>query len=345
VGEKSDLLSLDLTSPLSKKNSLDVLFEVFEYRFFWVKDLSQWNPQTHNIYKQFLSLIDHLFCKYKTPTFLFSSWFSNVVKEKDWFICLAQGDNFKTAGFPIELTKKQVHLFLQAPNDYTIPQALRYGQILGLNGDRQLVAAINNLDLSYSEFWTTVIQFFINNPMLDRYQVGPIVDYIKHQKFSSNAPEPNLSMKGRTADSLLKQVENWHAKLRKEKPKKQMEWKTSGIPGFEKVEGLEYKSNYRNWKITELLTSNELYAEGKTQKHCVGSYSYSASSGRVAIFSLRKIDVARQEEIVLTIEVNLMSKAIVQARKKYNERPDPKASEILSEWAGKVGLRLNIGLF
>ena len=64
---------------------------------------------------------------------------------------------------------------------------MRWGQVLGMRGSQRLahaIAASRLRDLlPDEEFWTTVIQFFVNHPSLDMTQVGPIIDYIHHQRF------------------------------------------------------------------------------------------------------------------------------------------------------------------
>jgi hypothetical protein len=176
--------------------------------------------------------------------------------------------------------------------------------------------------------------------MLDRYQVGPIIDYIHNQKFGIMAPQPNFCMKGRTAESLLRQTEDWHNRLAKQRPKNYVEWKSTGIQSFRKEEGSQGKPSFKIWTINEILNSKDLSEEGRSQSHCVGSYSHSCSAGRVSIWSMRVSNF--QEERILTLEVNNSSRAIVQARGKCNRMPDQKSYGIFCEWAVKSGLSVNI---
>jgi hypothetical protein len=147
------------------------------------------------------------------------------------------------------------HYFLQAPADLTVEAGLRWGQIHALGGSERLVRAVigtrPGTDFQNEEFWVTVLQFFIANPMLDSAHVGPIIDYIHQQRFVAQdvfvAPgvverrgpaQPNFTMRGRTPASLLRQVEAWHRTLAKrEQPK--AEWPRSRIDAFEFVEGAE----------------------------------------------------------------------------------------------------------
>ena len=98
------------------------------------------------------------------------------------FLHIGSGQNIWKADIPVQLAKKMVHLFLQAPDRYTIEEALRWSQILGLEGEQPLVRAVNATRLGTTfeneAFWNSVIQFFVNNPMLDPDHVCPIVDFI-----------------------------------------------------------------------------------------------------------------------------------------------------------------------
>ena len=113
-------------------------------------------------------------------------------------------------------------------------------------------------DFSHEEFWTSVIQWLIGSPMLDIDQVGPIVDYIHHQKFEPQQaataagepeigpPQPNFSIKGRTPDSLLRQMRQWHVELRKQPEQADMSWYECGIGEFDWMEGTANSEDLRS---------------------------------------------------------------------------------------------------
>src|SRR6185312_16644857 len=102
----------------------------------------------------------------------------------------------------------------------------------GLGDSKELARAIIATRLGrtfeHEDFWRTVVHFFVNHPELGLEHVGPIVDYLYNQRFVAQEvfveegditpelkpPQPNLSMKGRTPRSLLRQVGEWHAWLR-----------------------------------------------------------------------------------------------------------------------------------
>lgn len=344
---------LEFISLVSKKSKitkeltlLKALWKVFQNKDSWIQDLNSWQVQSKNIHKQFSHLLRYLFSKYKLPEFLDSSWFSdkNDKKPIEWFLWIAQGNNIRKANkLPFELTKMMAHEFLNSPSNYNIYQGLRYGQILGMGGDARLAQMINetflgrdfNLSSSQQDFWTSVINFFIQNPMLDRFQVGPIIDFLQFQKFSINAPQPGLSMKGRNPQILLEQVEAWHKQLQRSRGKNYKQWESSGVPEFFKEEKSSDEIS-KIWEIIELKNSKDLDQEGKSMRHCVGSYAHSCINKRCAIFSVR-----HQGEKMGTVEVYLSSKSIVQARGKANILLGGKTKQIIYEWAGRAGLGIS----
>lgn len=337
IDKKSKLLQnptshfLPNLGQINSNKLLDALFLVFNNRHKTLQSLKDWKAESKNIYKQFASLVRHLYTPYKLPLFFDSAWFSGKEVEMSWWFFVAGGGNIRKApNLPIELTKKQAHWVMQSPESYSVTQALRYGQIMGLQEDKRLVEAVLATKLGREfqneEFWMSVIFMFLNNPMMDRHLLPQVVDYIEFQKFAPNAPHPGMSMKGRNPQALLDEVEAWHNKVSRERGTGYMEWHPTGIGGFHHVE--TFQNRPRHWTIEELTNSKLLSDEGRTMHHCVASYKYSASQGRCSIWSL-KCDGER----IITIEVNNSNRLIVQARGKFNKMPDGKAVEMIRKWA------------
>jgi hypothetical protein len=202
------------------------------------------------------------------------------------------------------------------------------------------------IGFSNNDFWTNVIQWFIANPMLDTAQVAPIIDYINHMKFVPSVPnpddvlprlvpaQPNFCMKKRTVEATIKGMEDWHHQVGKFNRRSTKEaWIPSGFPSFYHEEGEHHKKYYR---ISELLNVEELREEGAAMSHCVGSYSYSCSSGKISIWSM-----VGQGQRMLTIEVDNDSATIRQARGRFNAKPDVKATDIMNRWATQAGLSIS----
>jgi hypothetical protein len=265
----------------------------------WLRPPAEWKPQTHNSRRQFSSLARHLFARWPVPTFMDSVWFkggtAEAARQQGWFLHLGRGENIRTADLPLPYTKRMAHHFMRAPAEVTVEAALRWGQIRALGGDARLVGAVSatrlGSDFEHDDFWTTVLRFLVANPMLDTAQIGPIIDYVHHQRFAPQEvfvapgiverrgpPQPDFTMKGRTPSSLLRQVESWHRKLAKAQ-QAPAEWPCSGIEPFEFVEGSEAGGNLKVWAVTELLSAKALVAEGRAMKHCVATYARSCARG------------------------------------------------------------------
>ena len=335
------------------------LVNLSKWWWMWKDNPDFWSPKSKNIDRQFASLARHLLCKYQVPAFMDKVWYkidSENELYQEWFINLGQGENIRKQRFlPIELTKKMGHHFLEAPNHFTVKEAIRWGQVKGVGGDHRTALGILSTplstDFSNNEFWTSVIRFFIDNPMMDTNQYGPICDYIRNQKFHDRGQiyvdnelvhlgptQPNFSMHRRDPNVLLRQVEDWHRELR-EMPRfgtmrEDCSWSSCGIPGF------IHKGKEEINEIVEILSSRELYAEGEIMKHCVGSYVDSCKNNQIAIYSYRRIDVSGIHHEA-TLEVRISDRTISQARKKCNAPLTAQDWSKIREWINKVNLQIS----
>ncbi|HIG55595.1 MAG TPA: hypothetical protein EYQ18_16775 [Candidatus Handelsmanbacteria bacterium] len=163
---------------------------------------------------------------------------------------MGRGQNIRTvADLPLVLSKRMAHEFLQAPDHYTIDEALRWGQVVGQGGSQELLETLLATELGHcfanEEFWRTVVHFFTENPLLAPTYVGPIIDYIHHRKYAlqdlvqpggkietAPPPEPNFSMKSRGVAKLLDQLEAWHRQLNHEEKAPEVQWKKSNIADY-----------------------------------------------------------------------------------------------------------------
>jgi hypothetical protein len=338
----------------------------------WLRPPEAWKARSHNAARQFASLARHLFARYDVPAFMDAAWAldagrgavvgggdgSNLAAQ-EWFLHIGRGENIrKASGLPVALTKMMAHHFALAPDNCTIVQALRWGQLRGMGATQRVAQAVLGSRLGEEfagaerePFWATVFHFLAQHPMTDPHQVGPIIDYLHHQKYvpvgpvnvggtfvEQGPPQPGLSMKGRTPESLVNQVEAWHRILRRVRDVRHMTWPPCGVAGYDRIEG--EPGNQRRFFITELLGTAELRAEGAAMHHCVGTYGGSCQSGRTAIFSL-KADVGAGPERRATIEVNVRTRQITQARAKRNEPIPPVDLRVMNAWATTAQLGIS----
>lgn len=167
------------------------LIKIHDRRALWLRSLESFKPKSKNTWRKFGELTHHLFDQYDgVPNFMERVWLRNDRKSwryRDWFIHLGRGHNLRTAKSPIPITKKMAHHFLGAPDDYTVEQALRWGQLKSFGAHDTAIHAVNATLLGRSfqdeDFWITVLRFVAANPMLDSRQIGPIIDFIQAQKY------------------------------------------------------------------------------------------------------------------------------------------------------------------
>lgn len=323
----------------------------------WIRPLEQWIPLSHNPDRQFSSLARHLWTIYDVPDFMDNAWLGGNPIQQYWFKHLGAGKNIRTADhLPIPLTKKMAHYFMLAPAHYPIEAAFRWAQVHALEGNRRIADALLETRLIHdfrdNDFWLSALRFFIRNPMLDPVHISPIIDYIWNQRYEprivfvergvaeeAGPEQPCFSMKGRTVASLLAAVDRWHRQLGKETNGGQFQWRKSIIQDYTFVEGTKRSKNMKVWRIRELLSSQELLAEGRQMKHCVATYANSCHRGASTIWTM---DIETEEGIekLLTIEVYPVTKSIRQARGKFNRRPTDKERDVLKRWAQQEGLEI-----
>jgi PcfJ-like protein len=232
-------------------------------------------------------------------------------------------------------------------------------------GDEQLVRSLLGTRIGTTfedeEFWNTVIRFFIAHPELKPSHYGPIIDYLRSQKFVPSVPnpfpgqpgqppeippQPHLCMKGRTPESLQRAIARWHRNLAEGQEAVRADgdrspsscWGPSGISPFFHAE--EVGDDRREFEATELLGKTDLSEEGKAMGHCVATYSQLCASGRSSIWSLRmRIPSGRMVRLA-TVEVRTKDNVIVQVRKRANKPPTFRELSLLSQWSDQGGPKL-----
>jgi hypothetical protein len=196
-----------------------------------------------------------------------------------------------------------------------------------------------------------VFRFFVGHPGLDPIHVGPIVDYLHHQKFEGREgvspagtlvrlppPRPDYSIKGRSVASVLRQVADWHHELGAA-PTGGRTWPTTGIRGYRDVEGGE-PGGVRVWTVTELRSARDLVLEGRMLRHCVAAYADRCARRRTSVWSVQ-VETAVGRRRVLTVEVDLAARAVRQVRGRANRSATPEERGIVEAWAAAE--RLTVG--
>jgi hypothetical protein len=295
------------------------------------------------------------------PPFLATSWYatSDAYAEdmREWCVAHARGVSFRSLDLPIAMTRKMEHLFLRSPDHLAIEHAMRRAELLALGISDEVVKAVLSTrlatDLGNGEFWRTVWTFVaVNAGAIDPAHIGPMIDFIqaiRHQQVPVETPDgivmrdpphPAFSMKGRTAQSMLRLVQGWHRSLGVASGG--LSWTPSPLrPMVIEEPSPDPLVPPAVWQMMELTNGAQLAVEGHALRHCVASYADRCYRGSSRIWSLR---VRRGDTVrhLLTIEVDVRARAVVQARGWGNRLASGKPLRLLQDWAVRERVRLAI---
>jgi hypothetical protein len=152
-------------------------------------------------------------------------------------------------------------------------------------------------------------------------QIGPMIDFIqaiRHERVSMETqggmveldpPQPAFSIKGRTAQSMLRLMRVWHRSLGLGSAG--FAWMPSPLrPMLIEEPQQDMSAPPRVWQFMELTNSAQLRTEGAALHHCVASYADRCCRGMSRIWSLR-FRRGKKVHHVLTIEVDPKRRAVV----------------------------------
>ncbi len=342
-------------------SGVEALVNLSRYAPAYIRPLARWSGCDAAWRPAVRCLAQHLVGKYSVAPFLASAWYAldeaHAEKKQDWFIAHAAGVSFRSLDVPMVMTRKMEDIFLRSPDHLSIDWALRRAELLGLGASPELAVAIQATpvatDLRNSDFWRTVWLFMIANlGAIDLAQIGPLIDFIqaiRHERVAVHTPDgivmrdppdPAFSMKGRTARSMLRLMQQWHHSLGVARGG--LTWAPSPLqPLVIEEPGPEPSAPPRIWQLRELTNSAELQQEGAALRHCVGSYAHKCWRGASRIWSLR-VCHSTQVRRVLTIEVDMQRRTVVQARGWRNQLASGKALRVLQAWTLRENLRLTL---
>jgi hypothetical protein len=339
---------------------IDALVNLSRFRGAHIRPAAKWEG-TSSSWRPAVSLLaHHLICKYRVPAFLASSWHATDAaadKKRGWFVAHSRGVSFRSLDLPIVMTRKMEHIFLASQDHLPIEQAIRRAELLALGASTELVKAVMSTqlaaDLSHSEFWRTVWIFLIANAGdVDPMQIGPLIDYIQAVRHDQatigmqdgmmefGSPQPAFSMKGRTVQSILRLMREWHQSLGAGSAS--VSWVRSPLEPL-LVEELSPDGSEvsRRWQMMELINSAQLRGEGVALHHCVASYAHRCYRGISSIWSLRFWQ-AENIHHVLTVEVDPKRRAVIQARGRANRVASGRPLRLLQDWAVRERLWMAI---
>lgn len=337
-------------TPINRKKTADEIKELINpklYQSEWfIRDPKEWKATSYNTDRQIIDFCKWVYCEYEVPSFFFSL-FTSYEKDRhmiffvpgrketeyefffDWFLTITNGYPFAKATNNF-FTKREAHIFLNLKTSGTIKENFWLAKCVANNLSTKLtnfvINRFSNMSYLWDSFWYEAVKFI--NRFEDEIEIqnlNDICDYLNsiHQR------DKKFSLKDRTYSSLIKLSNEWHEEGHlKNFGNSNVCWVGLPIPDWEYIQ----PKTETVWKIKQLLTSKELYQEGKIMHHCVATYVSQCHTGNSSIFSLRKNEFINSEEHVATIEV-YRPKQISQIRKKRNAPVDNEVAKVINRWA------------
>jgi hypothetical protein len=180
----------------------------------------------------------------------------------------------------------------------------------------------------------------------DFCHLDDICDFVLSKIVVYEKRKDPFSFKGRTLRSVIRLMNEWHISLINEVGENN-DFENINIPSFLRhlyyqickwegmgIETYKHKTDGCIWTVYELRNSLSLYHEGKTMKNCVASYVRRCTIGGCSIFNVsceyKKDHII---ESVATLEVNTLTKTLVQAKGKYNAKVTDETMNLITQWA------------
>lgn len=353
----------------SEYQAVPLLTRISAYSDKWIRQPETWSGDLSNDPRVVVrSLLGHLFTLWEVPAFFDNAW---LVKgdlsylERDWYCHFARGGSLrKIQGMPPSITSRALHLAMQAPQELTVRQALRWGQVKSLGGGSEMLSEVLSSrmvkDLSNDAIWSRLLEKLIGSKNFNPKHFGLIADTLIEVMAREDGSRA-VSLVTLPLDELVRYSRRYWRTLLKviriELPEgsndincphlrrelhhmNANQW--ARLPRSRTFESVyeEGGESFR-YRIVELTNQWQLVAESRSMKHCIDTYGRSCKVGRCSIFSLRMDEVADGKTVTnchLTIEVDRRSRRILEVRSRRNRYVIARHVPLLRKWANEMEL-------
>ena len=349
------------------RHLIPVLLRVAAYADRWVRSPEDWSPSSDDHLRD---LLRHLFVSWEIPDFFDSAWLEKGtlrMLERDWYCEIGAGGSWRRCEGMPPVSRKAIHLAMQAPKQMTIREALRWGQMKALNFPDDLMTevlpSVVVRCLSNEEIWSRLFAKLAGAPDFQARNFGLIADLF-HALYRTHRFNKARDLVSLPLGDLLRCCQKFWATLHRDGTADGLKFRSDNLhePGlreelwrfsnscWDRMEEVEDGELFHRdccgrvtkWQIRQLVRHSQLVVEGNRMQHCVGSYRRDCQSGSSAIFSLglvQEIDgTYEQVEPRVTIEVCRSSKWLLQAKAKWNDEPGKIESEVLAKWGRQYQL-------
>lgn len=311
---------------------------------FWRRSLRGWQPRPREAPYQ--SLLRHLLVVWPVPSSMVSAM-TVTARSAKWmvvFVVLSGGGSLRrltrmASDHFWPAPKRMTAHLAQIPALPTLAEGLMFAEVLRLGGDAWIYEALcsndwfrmNPLDRSESTaeertFWEQTILWLVHNRrnLQDVRTDMPLILEWSLDRFTRvEGNGPGFTWSGRTPQSARRDAradqeerDVWGDHL----PSRKLVWARKG---WDWADG--------EWRLFELNSTRSLHAESNRMHHCVRGYDRRCADGTSAIFSLQRSGLP-----TLTVEVDLISKQIVQALGVCNRRATQEEEDVLARWRQAV---------
>lgn len=317
----------------------------------FVREPETWPGGEGNPLRLLGSVAEHLLADYPVPPILAQAWLGPPSEERwalqRWFIEHGAGRPFRSLdGVPLPLTRAMEHHFLESPPHLSLCAALRRAEVLGLGAPPALadvvVGTVLGQRLDEHAFWRPILRFLVDHrDELTAHRTVAIIETIDRlcshlRTLDGGQLRPERLIRGRTPETLERTLcELVPPPAPPCEPPTRRQWSPTGVAGW--VSYAPGRSVVA-WHIVELLAAVELFKEGRTMRHCVGSYVGRCVRGTSRIWSVREQHGDGQPESRATIEVSPRHRCIIQIRGRRNARPPDTVLSMIYAWAKSEGL-------
>jgi hypothetical protein len=334
--------------------------EFFEHRLFvmalllaplWLRAPRTWPRPAAQGGEKIRSLVDHLFVEYPVPRMMYEAWNVNHESAGDpkaiaCFVLLGRGMALKAAGPRLgwRFPGRFVHWLGQVPAQLEFRSGLLWAEVMRLGGsevefcrlrrwrvfleidptgpslpvlaDPRAAAAEHEPRL---QFLRDTIRWLIRHrEALTETTADEILCWASARHMAGLRPTgQRFHWDGRTPRSAIAAAAAWFARGQEDEAQltwASREWNwTGGV--------------HAEWRVQEILSSNQLFIEGFALGHCVASYATDCHRGLSAVFALYL-----RGERQLTVEVDPQSRMIRQAKGLGNRNPTVEENDILESW-------------
>lgn len=315
---------------------------------FWIRSPLTWEEDSG------ISLLEHLFSLYSAPVFLRKEWFQKPsIQQLKWlvlYILYSQGGSLhiasKLLGWKVS-SKKFWHNLAGSPAYLRPLKAIIYTELQGLRGSQKLFSHIlknpsycvdlTELSNEHYTFWCDTIRWLIlHEDQLTGTECERVLSWARH-KYTETINDLNVqtfSIKGRNVRETVRRINVYFQQINRTPYGIRFDRVSAdNTIGKWRAKGFSWclVDSGSHWVFTELISSDELYAEGNALNHCVYLYSSDCIQGDTRIISL-----ALNGKRCATIEVALSNKLIVQIKGSCNREATDEENSIISIWKDAV---------